>query len=101
MQSIAPGLKDKIVIHWHSRPGIMDLLHAADVLAFPSRAEAMPRTILEAMVMKKPIVASDVDGIPELIEDGKTGLLFASGDSQGLLEGLLRNVSGSLNLATK
>ncbi len=72
------------VIHCYSKPSIIDLLHASDVLAFPSRAEAMPRTILEAMAIKIPVVASDVDGIPELIQDGKTGLLCSKDDKAGL-----------------
>ncbi|MBW2598187.1 MAG: glycosyltransferase, partial [Deltaproteobacteria bacterium] len=46
--------------------------------------------ILEAMVMKTPVVASDVDGIPELIENGVTGLIFPSDDKTGLLSAILR-----------
>jgi len=90
LHAIRGDLQDNAVVHWLAKPGIMDLLHAADVLAFPSRAEAMPRTILEAMVMKTPVVASDVDGIPELIENGVTGLIFPSDDKAGLLSAILR-----------
>lgn len=54
----------------------LEYLYASDLLVFPSRAEAMPRVILESMILKTPIVASDVDGIPELIIHGKHGFLF-------------------------
>ncbi|WP_302504300.1 glycosyltransferase family 4 protein [Geoalkalibacter halelectricus] len=89
LKSIPSNLKDKVVLHWPARPGIMDLLFASDMLAFPSRAEALPRTILEAMVLKTPVVATSVDGIPELIEDGKTGLLFPVDDRDAFLRGIL------------
>ena len=59
------------------RQDALDFIFAADVLALPSHAEAMPRVILEAMALKTPVIASDVDGIPELIENRKTGLLFS------------------------
>jgi glycosyltransferase involved in cell wall biosynthesis len=89
LRAVPHDLPGRTVSHWHSRPGIMDLLRASDVLAFPSRAEAMPRTILEAMVMKTPVVASNVDGIPELVEDGETGMLFSRDDKKGLLCAIL------------
>lgn len=89
LRAIPNDMLGHTVIHWHSRPGIMDLLYASDVLAFPSRAEAMPRTILEAMAMKTPVVASDVDGIPELVKDGETGLLFTSDHKERLLLAIL------------
>lgn len=90
LKAIPGGMLAGTVKHLHAMPDIMDLLYAADLLAFPSRAEALPRTILESMVMKTPVVASDVDGIPELIDDGQSGLLFSSDDKDGLLKAILR-----------
>jgi len=54
----------------------LEYIYAADLVVLPTRAEAMPRVILEAMALKTPVVASNVDGIPELIEDGVSGVLF-------------------------
>lgn len=71
-----------------AQPSALELLHAADVLVFPSRAEALPRTILEAMALGLPSVATDVDGVPELIEDKKSGLLFNPADTVAMLEQL-------------
>src|SRR4029077_5841450 len=59
-------------------------LAAMDVFVLPSRAEAMPLVIPEAWAAGLPVVASRVGGIPELIEDGRTGLLVESGDVDGL-----------------
>ena len=59
-------------------------LAAMDVFVLPSRAEAMPLVIPEAWAAGRPVVASRVGGIPELIADGKTGLLVAPGDVDGL-----------------
>ena len=81
------------ITHWHFRESILDAIYASDLLVFPSRAEAFPRTILEAMALKTPIVASDVDGIPEQIEDKKTGYLFHAGDKAELLRALTDAVS--------
>ena len=71
----------------------MEFIYAADALILPSRAEAMPRVVLEAMVLGTPVVASDVDGIPELVEHGKTGFLFSHENPLGLVEGLRRLAS--------
>ncbi len=44
--------------------------------------------ILEAMALSRPVVASNVGGIPEMIEDGVTGTLFAAGDPKALTDAL-------------
>jgi glycosyltransferase involved in cell wall biosynthesis len=69
-----------------TKSNAMDYIYAADLLILPSRAEAMPLTILEAMALRTPVIASDVDGIPELIEDGQSGLLFSQARPTGLVE---------------
>lgn len=71
-----PGVS-KSVVEWYRE---------ADILVFTSRAEAMPRTILEAMASSLPIVSTNVDGIPELIEHKKDGYLYSPGDVQSLID---------------
>jgi glycogen(starch) synthase len=74
---------------------------AADVCVFPSLSEPFGIVILEAMSMGKPVVASAVGGIIEIIQDGHNGLLVPSGDAERLfasLERLLKERSFSRRL---
>jgi len=54
-----------------------DIMAAADIVIVPSLSEAFGRVIIEAMACGKPIIAAKVGGIPEIVEDGKTGILIA------------------------
>ncbi|MFT5367929.1 MAG: glycosyltransferase involved in cell wall biosynthesis [Candidatus Latescibacterota bacterium] len=62
------------------RSDIPALLQAFDLFVLPSRYESFPISILEVMAASKPIVATHVDGIPESVSEGKTGLLVPSED---------------------
>ena len=70
------------------QPNAIEYIYAADVLLQPSRSEALPRTILEAMALKTPIVASDVDGIPELVEDNTSAILFSLSNIDKMIKGI-------------
>lgn len=63
-------------------------LMAFDVFILPSITEALGLVLLEAGHAGLPVVASNVGGIPEIIEDGKTGILVQSRDSKGLAEAI-------------
>jgi glycosyltransferase involved in cell wall biosynthesis len=63
---------------------------ALDVAVLPSYREAQGLTILEAMALSRPVVASNVGGIPEMIEDGVTGLLVPPGDADALAAAIIR-----------
>src|SRR4051812_6746718 len=62
------------------QPSSGPYLQAMDVFSMTSRSEGMPQAMLEASVVGVPVVASRVGGIPELVEDGRTGILVEFGD---------------------
>lgn len=61
-----------------------------DILFLPTRRDSFPRVIMEAMSWGIPTVATRVDGIPEMVEEGETGLLAAPGDTDGFAAALER-----------
>ena len=63
---------------------IPTFMYYSDVLVLPSREEGVGRVLLEAMSLELPIIASNVGGIPLVIDDTKDGLLFESGDIESL-----------------
>jgi glycosyltransferase involved in cell wall biosynthesis len=65
----------------------------ADVLVNPSFSEAFGMSLVEAMAAQTPVVATRAGGMPEVIEDGKTGLLTPPGDAQALAEAILKLLS--------
>lgn len=67
----------------------------SDLLVLSSFMEGLPIVLMEAMALGKPVIASRVAGIPELVRDGDTGLLFAPSDWDGLAEALRTLVDDS------
>jgi glycosyltransferase involved in cell wall biosynthesis len=66
------------------REDIPAVTAALDIAVLPSYREAQGLSVLEAMALSRPVVASAVGGIPEMIEDGRTGLLVPSHDPAAL-----------------
>ena len=69
----------------------------ADVLVLPSFMEGLPIVLMEAMAMGTPVIASRVAGIPELVEDGRSGLLFTPSDWEEL-GARMRQIASDRNL---
>ena len=84
---------DGHVVFTGRRDDIPAVTAAFDVAVLPSYREAQGLTILEAMALSRPVVASNVGGIPEMIEDGVTGLLVRPQDPQALATAIIRLLS--------
>ena len=96
--------KDPNIIFTGSRPDVYDILSASDVLVAPSLSEAFGRIMIEAMACGKPVVASNVGGIPEIVEDGKTGILVPPKDEIALADAVIKlftskDLAGSMGKA--
>jgi colanic acid/amylovoran biosynthesis glycosyltransferase len=66
------------------------LYESAAIFCLPSFAEGVPVVLMEAMAMQVPVVSTHITGIPELIEDGRTGLLVSPGRPDRLADALER-----------
>lgn len=69
---------------------VADFYAAADVVVLPSLSEGFPFVALEALAMAKPLIATAVNGVPEIVEHGRTGLLVPPRDAPALTLALLR-----------
>jgi glycosyltransferase involved in cell wall biosynthesis len=86
-------------VRWHGSCRFEDIARAyatADVVAAPSiigpggRTEGIPNVLMEALACERPVVASRVSGVPELVVDGVSGLLVPPGDVEALVAALRR-----------
>jgi glycosyltransferase involved in cell wall biosynthesis/peptidoglycan/xylan/chitin deacetylase (PgdA/CDA1 family) len=87
-QARATGIFDRFRFLGH-REDVPALLSQSDLFVLPSRSEAFPNSIIEAMAASLPVVATAVGGIPELVQDGQTGRLVPAGDPDALARALL------------
>ena len=72
------------------RKNVPELMSAIDILAVPSHAEAFGNVAIEGMASAKPVVASNTDGLLDIVIDGETGIQFPPGNSVLLSEALIR-----------
>ncbi len=83
------GVADAVKLMGFRSPGSR-WIAACDVLLVPATGEPLGRTLIEAMLVATPVVASDSGGNPEAIRDGETGLLAPAEDAAGLAAAVLR-----------
>ena len=84
-------------------PQVVEALRDADIFVNFSEGEGLPNAVLESMAAGVPVVASDVGGIPEIIEDGVNGLLVPARDSERLafaMKGVLEAPERARELAS-
>lgn len=83
---------DKTVRFLGHREDIPGVLRDIDLFVLPSLAEACPMAVLEAMAMEKPIVASSVGGVPELLSEGETGWLVPPRKPDALADAMVEAI---------
>jgi glycosyltransferase involved in cell wall biosynthesis len=83
------GISDRVVFTGR-REDVPAVTAALDVSVLPSYREAQGLSVLEAMALGRPVVASRVGGIPEMIEDGVSGLLVPPNDREALASAIVR-----------
>ncbi len=83
------GLEDNVILTGY-RKDVSRFMKEGDLFVFPTLGEGFGLVLLEAMAFKKPIVATRVMSIPEIVEDGKSGLLVSPGHPGELAEAVLQ-----------
>ena len=84
---------DRVIRFLGRREDALSFLAAADVVVNPSDVEGLPVVLLEALALKRPVVATSVGGVPALIQHERTGLLVAAGDPEALAVAMDRLLS--------
>ena len=77
------------LIGWMPQDKLRQFLKCTDIYVQPSMSEGMPRTILEAMAMKLPVIASRVGGIPGIIQHKKNGILIEPGSIEEIAKSII------------
>ena len=75
----------------------MSVLTESSVMVLPSRMESLPTAIKEAFYLRVPVVATSVGGVPELVEDGKTGFLVEPDDTRRMINTINGILDGSIS----
>lgn len=89
ISELAWPLGDGAMLTGH-RDDVLSVLDAADLLVHPAEFDAFPTALLEAMAARVPIVATAVGGIPEIVDDGTTGVLIGAPPTAEELAAALR-----------
>lgn len=98
LESVLKEMAQELGIHDHVfflgfREDAIEVLSIMDVFVLTSLHEGIPLSLLEAMYLGLPVVATRVGGMPEVVEDGRSGLLVAVGDERAIAGAILAMLS--------
>lgn len=82
-KAINLGIRDKVIIAG-ARSDMVSIYNSLDLFVLSSLREGLPLVLLEALAMKKPVVATNVGGVSKIIQNEETGILVESSDSSAL-----------------
>lgn len=83
----AAGLSDRVhFLGFQARDAVRAAMADADMLVLPSFAEGVPVVLMEAMASRRPVIASQIAGVAELVEDGVSGHVIPAGDARTLAD---------------
>jgi len=84
------GIRDRVYLVGLILPNaIPKMLAGVDMLVHPSEWEGLARTLVQALLMARPVISFDIDGAPEVVFPGRTGELVPLGDVEGLTRAML------------
>jgi glycosyltransferase involved in cell wall biosynthesis len=83
------GVGGRVLLLGH-RNDVPDILAASDVMVMTSMKEGLPQVVLQALAMQRPVVASPVGAIPEVVAHEETGLLCPAGEVEGFVAAIRR-----------
>jgi glycosyltransferase involved in cell wall biosynthesis len=95
---------EKNVIFLGERDDVRELLHLSDIFVLPTLSEGLPVSLLEAMAVGIPAIASDIGPVCEIIKNGETGILFKAKDGQSMtraIVGLISNLDKAKELGER
>jgi len=97
LKNIEPKINGKVVyctdFPWKKT---MEILKSSKILVVPSRIESLPQVIKEAFYLKIPVIATNVGGIPEIIENQKTGILIPPENLEKMIDAINNLLSNDL-----
>ena len=89
-QLVSLGLRDRVTLTGLVAPErIPELLAGVDMLVHASAWEGLPRAVVQALLMEKPAISFDIDGAPEVVLPGETGILVPLGDAARMADAMV------------
>lgn len=88
-EAVLQGATSKQLVKWHGKTDdVRPIVSSADIVVLPSYREGTPRSLLEAAAMGKPLVATDVPGCRNVVQDGVNGVLVPPRDPAALADAI-------------